>query len=232
MSKLEELYANVENLQGLGMRFREDTLAAIAELEEELIKSDILPAMSQDVEPLLSPIKRDLVLVVEYHPGEPISVALSRKTKITDIEGTKLLTDSAQRKSTPVTANQPAAVRVQHVPTRQVENHTKGLKVTFPDGTVVLGRNAIDTFVQTIRQIGFERVEKVGIRHRARGQGESFNLVSRERRPPKSGVVWQHECDGWYVYTLSSNKSKRVDLQKISDELHLGLIIEDGKPES
>ena len=62
------------------------------ELEEGIIKEEILPALGNDIAPRLEPIKHDLVLVVEYHPGEPISVALSRKTKISEIMGAKTLT--------------------------------------------------------------------------------------------------------------------------------------------
>jgi hypothetical protein len=46
------------------------------ELEEGIIKEEILPALSSDIAPRLNPIQRDLVLVVEYHPGEPISVGM------------------------------------------------------------------------------------------------------------------------------------------------------------
>lgn len=69
------------------------------ELEEGIIKEEILPALGNDIAPRLEPIKRDLVLVVEYHPGKPISVALSRKTKISEIMGAKTLTPLS---STPV----------------------------------------------------------------------------------------------------------------------------------
>ena len=54
-------------------------LQQVEELEEGIIKEEILPALGNDIAPRLEPIKRDLVLVVEYHPGEPISVALSRR---------------------------------------------------------------------------------------------------------------------------------------------------------
>ena len=44
------------------------------------------------------------------------------------------------------------------------------------------------------------------------------------------GRIWQHECDGWYVYSNISNGTKKEDLQRISDYYHLGLKIEEGKP--
>ena len=91
MTKLETLYASIKGLQDLGLPLTEEQLKMADELEEQLIKTDILPTMSKDIEPMLSQIQRDIVLVVEYHPGEPISVALSRKTNITErIDAKKL----------------------------------------------------------------------------------------------------------------------------------------------
>ena len=91
MSKLEELYQSIDTLKKLGVPINKEQLRALDEFEEELIKSEVLPALSQDIAPRLNPIKRDLVLVVEYHPGEPISVALSRKAKISDFIDANLL---------------------------------------------------------------------------------------------------------------------------------------------
>ena len=80
-----------------------------------------MPALGNDIAPRLEPIKRDLVLVGEYYPGEPISVALSRKTKISEIMGAKTLTP---RSSTPVkSAEEPTEVEP-HEPTKHIENTT------------------------------------------------------------------------------------------------------------
>ena len=85
MTKLEKLYSIIENSREVGVRLNEDVLRQVEELEEGIIKGEILPALGNDIAPRLEPIKRDLVLVVEYHPGEPIRVALSRKAKISEI---------------------------------------------------------------------------------------------------------------------------------------------------
>jgi len=87
MTKLEKLYSIIENSRKVGVKLSKDVLQQVEELEEGIIKEEILPALGNDIAPRLEPIKRDLVLVVEYHPGEPISVALSRKTKISDTRG-------------------------------------------------------------------------------------------------------------------------------------------------
>lgn len=100
------------------------------------------------------------------------------------------------------------------------------MRVTFPDGTVVWHRQAIDTFIDTLRRIGLERIPEVGIEH-----GGGYNLVSMDKRPPVPGRIWQHEADGWYIYSNISNSQKLQALKRISDYYHLGLKIEEGKPE-
>ncbi len=77
MTKLEKLYSIIENSRDVEV-LPKGVLQQVEELEEGIIKEEILPALSSDIAPRLNPIQRDLVLVVEYHPGEPISVALSR----------------------------------------------------------------------------------------------------------------------------------------------------------
>ena len=222
MTKLEKLYSIIENSRDVGVKLPKGVLQQVEELEEGIIKEEILPALSSDIAPRLNPIQRDLVLVVEYHPGEPISVALSRKTKISEMTGAKVLTP---RSSTPVKSEEEPEEVKPHEPTKHIENVTKGMKVTFPDGTVIWHRQAIDTFIDALRKIGLERIPAVGILH-----GGGYNLVSKDKRPTMPGRIWQHECDGWYIYSNISNGTKAEDLKRISDHYHLGLKIEEGKP--
>lgn len=229
MTKLEKLYESIKNLQELGLSLTKETLQEADNLEEQLIKTEILPAMSKNVEPLLSKIQRDLVLVVEYHPGNPISVALSRKAKIAQILEAKRLTPQSSndtRISNPIVNSDTPQVAEPHIPTKKVENKTRGLKVEFKDGTVVCRKTAIETFIEALRKIGFERVAALNIIH-----AKEYNLVSKQQRTPKGHQVWQHECDGWLVYSNLSNAQKMQDLEYISQQLHLGLKIGFGKPE-
>ena len=223
MTKLEKLYSIIENSKDVGVKLPKEVLQQVEELEEKIIKDEILHALSNDIAPRLEPIKRDLVLVVEYHPGEPISVALSRKAKISEIVDAKTLTP---RSSTPVKSDEGAVKAEPHEPTKQIKNPTKGIKVTFPDGTVIWHRQAIDTLIESLRKIGFDKVAKLDIQH-----GGGYQLVSKDKRPPVAGHIWQHECDGWYIYSNISNSQKIQDLKLISDYYHLGLKIEEGKPE-
>ena len=224
-TKLEKLYSIIQNSKEVGVRLSDDVIRQINEAEENIIRDEILPIIGQDIEPTLSQIKRDLVLVVEYHPGEPVSVALSRKTKISQIDDAKPIVANTQKVSKPVKSDEAYIVAEPHEPMKTVTNHTKGLRVTFPDGTVVCNKTAIDTEIDVLRRIGFERVERVG-RMRA-----GWPLVGKKKRPVEKGKIWQHESDGWYIYSNTNNEQKKEDLQAISDFYHLGLRISDGKPE-
>lgn len=203
----------------------EDVISQINEAEENIIREEILPIIGQDIEPTLSQIQRELVLVVEYRPGEPISVALSRKTKISQIVDAKPIVANPRKLSKPVKSDDPATAQEPHEPTKYVTNHTKGLRVQFPDGTVVCNRTAIDTEIDVLHRIGFERAAKVGITY------SKWPLIGKKKRPTEAGKVWQHEIDGWYIYSNTSNERKKADLKAISDYYNLGLIISDGKPE-
>lgn len=220
MTKLEKLYSIIENSRDLGVRLNKDVLQQVEELEENIIMEEILPALSSAIAPRLEPIKRDLVLVVEYHPGEPISVAPSRKTKISEIMGAKTLTES---NSVPV--NSKDNVRVANVPTGITRSSSKGMRVTFPDGSVVWSRKAIVTFIEMLRKIGFEKVASVGIMH------SGYPLVGKHIRPNYDGNVWQHKTNGWYIYSKLSNETKIRDLKTISDYYHLGLKIDEVRPD-
>lgn len=112
-----------------------------------------------------------------------------------------------------------------HEPTKHVENTTKGLKVTFGDGTVIWHRAAIDTFIETLKKIGLEHIPQIGITH------SGYKLVGKEKRNTAPGRIWQHECEGWYIYSNISNSGKARDLKLISDTLGLNLKIEEGKPQ-
>ena len=74
MTKLETLYASIKGLQDLGLPLNEETLKAADELEEQLIKTEILPAMSkpfsQSGTPLRSRPKRQRKEAREAHRAD------------------------------------------------------------------------------------------------------------------------------------------------------------------
>ena len=91
MSRLGDLYKAMETLRKEGLSLNDDLERQVSELEEDIIKKEILPVVTETIEPALKQVQRELVLVVDYHPGMPISVSLSRKTNITELIDAKRL---------------------------------------------------------------------------------------------------------------------------------------------
>ena len=211
MTKLETLYASIKGLQDLGLPLNDETLKAADELEEQLIKTEILPAMSKDIEPMLSQIQRELVLVVEYKPGTPISVALSRKTNIAELLDAKILEQDPQAEHKEGKKHEKPVERI---------NGKTVLRVTFPNGTVIADKKAKITFAETIKRIGLMKVRNLGI---------SFCHVPivSNTLDKKYGHAQIPVGDGLYVMTHSSTHDKKKQLDKISQELGLKLKVEE-----
>ena len=210
MTKLETLYASIKGLQDLGLPLNEETLKAADELEEQLIKTEILPALSKDIEPMLSQIQRELVLVVEYKPGTPISVALSRKTNITE------LIDAKKLEIDPEVEHKefgPHRKKVEKIAPRT------GLCIRLRDGSFIQEKDAATTFTAAIVSAGLMPVRDLGLRFCG------INIVSTTI-DSKYGKAQREAAPGLYVLTHSSTKDKKKILDKISQALNLGWKVE------
>jgi hypothetical protein len=209
MTKLEKLYGSIRTLQELGLPLNNETLQAVDELEETLIKKEILPALSENVEPLLKPIQRDLVLVLEYHPGADISVALSRKAKVVETLGAKPLEldPQAQHKE-----GKKGSVKPHIAP-------KTGLCVHLPDGSFIQEKKASETFVKAIQRAGVLKVRELGYSY------SRVPLVSNTI-DKKYGSTQHPVGNGFYVFTNTCTAKKKEQLDRISKALNLGWSIE------
>ena len=172
-------------------------------LEEQLIKDEVLPTLSKDIEPRLAKIQRELVLVVEYKPGEPIRVALSRKTNIPELLEAKRLEIDPEVEH-----------RVYGQRGKQSEKRAPntGLCVYRRDGSILQEKTAALTFAKAIKEAGLLQVRELGLKIC------KIPLVSTTR---------QIEMEpGLLVITHSDNKTKKNRLERISDALHLGWKVE------
>ncbi len=159
--------------------------------------------MSNDIAPRLNPIKRDVVLVLEYHPGEDISVALSRKVKVAEALGAKPLELDPQAQHT----------EGKKAPKTKVSPKT-GLCIYLPDGSFIQKKKASDTMVEAVRMAGAMRVRELNM------ICAHVPLVSNTK--DKKYAANQHEVEpGLYVITQSSTKEKKRQLEQISSRLKL-----------
>lgn len=70
MSRLNKLYEAIETLRKEGLPVNEELEKKASQLEEDIIKKEILPVLSKTIEPALQQVKRELVLVVDYIPNK------------------------------------------------------------------------------------------------------------------------------------------------------------------
>ena len=205
MSRLSDLYKAMETLRKENLS-TEELENQVGKLEEDIIKKEILPIVTQSVEPALN----ELVLVVDYIPGRPISVHLSRKTNINELLDAKLMEPDPEvehringPRTTPVIDRAPRT----------------GLCIHRQDGSVLQERDAASTFVAAIEEAGVMRVRELGLKFC------KVNIVSTTR-DKKYGKAQREVAPGLFVLTHSSTKDKKKLLDAINDRLKMNWTVD------
>ncbi len=199
----------METLRKEGLPVNEDLERKANELEEDIIKKEILPVLSKTIEPALQPVQRELVLVVDYMPGKPLSVHLSRKRNFAaEMDAKEILPDPEVEhkeigKTGPKVVKQPV--------TR--------LRIIFADGSIIQERNAAESFVLFVRKVGMERVRSLGIKHC------KIPLVSNTI-DKKYGDKQKTLGNGWFLMTNTSTQSKKHDIELIAKYFNISLRVE------
>lgn len=100
-------------------------------------------------------------------------------------------------------------------------NATK-LIVKFPDGTVIAELKAADILVKAVKKIGVEKVRSVVEKEKL-----VFCRVPviSNRHDSKYGSSQKELGGGWLLMTHSNNQMKKSFLDKVSEALNLGLIV-------
>ena len=202
----------METLRKEGLPVNEVLEHKADELAEEIIKKEILPILTQNIEPALQPVQRELVLVVDYVPGKPLSVHLSRKRNFT--------ADISDAKEIMVDPEVEHGKRVVNKDEKIQRGAAKDMVVFFPDGTIIADEIAAETLLKVVKKIGVSEVRRVV---------EENNLkfckvpVISNRRDTKYGRSQKDLGDGWLLITHSNNLMKKTFIEKVSDILHLGI---------
>ena len=93
------------------------------------------------------------------------------------------------------------------------------LRVIFPDGETLCYTSSKETFVQTLRRIGIDRLSTVDI------MADGAPMITKTIIP-KHQKYMESLGDGWYVNIGGSTHTKYMRLKSISEKLNLGLIID------
>ena len=201
MSRLSDLYKAMETLRKEGLSLNEDLEKQVSELEENIIKKEILPIVTETIAPALKQVQRELVLVVDYVPGMPISVHLSRKRNFAaGISDAKEI-----------------------LPDPQVEHREVGsigqMRIVFSDGQIIQEDLAAETFRQFVMKVGPEKVRALGMKQN-RVPLVSNTLDKKYQSSQKS------VGGGWYLITCSNTQTKKRDIERIAKALGIQLRVE------
>jgi hypothetical protein len=209
MTKLETLYQSIEGLKALGLPLNEETLKAVDNLEEDLIKNEVIPRLSDSIEPIITQIQRPIVLVVDYVPGENLSVRLTRKRIIIEEPDTK------QYSIVPKEIK--PSKKTDKTLTSAPKSAWTGLKVTMPNGKVINNRFAYETLIEVVEFAGVKKIEALKMKQ------VGIDFISKT----KDDFYNQHEITGgYYIVTHSSTLKKKQQIEEISKRLSLGLKVE------
>lgn len=211
MSRLSKLYQAMETLESEGLHLSAEQEAQLRKAEEEIIQKEILPVLTEKIEPVLAQIERELVLVVDYVPGTPLKVSLSRKRNLTEV-----FTDAVEIKPDPEVPHKTYGTR--KVVKGEIAPKTI-LRVTMPDGSVIAKSTAKDTFVDAIVAIGIERVRPLGVKFC------KIPIISNTR-DKKYGKAQRDVGNGWLILHHSSTADKKKMLDKIAKALNLNIKVE------
>lgn len=93
------------------------------------------------------------------------------------------------------------------------------MRVIFPDGTEICESRAVDTLVEALHKIGYERVQSVDIKC----QGFPFVL---KQNPNPGDSRWRDSGYGYFVCVNTSTDAKIKILNKVAQQLGIALKIE------
>lgn len=214
LKTLKEDYALRNSLRRKNLLVQEELEDEIDDLEQSYITTCIMPKLEAYAQELLKDLECETYLSVMKDVNGDIRVSneydfdlsetLASEEPDVSIDEDEISHEAEAEENTP----------------HNTRVGSLGFSVRFKDGTIVQQRDAKDTLIESLRKIGFEKASAFKGR-----LFKGFPLVGKKKRTDGKHK-WQEQVGDWFIYTNMANDTKIKMLQMISDELHLGLQIE------
>lgn len=200
----------MRNSEDLGLPLNQETIAQINEMEEKLIKDEVLPLIHDNIEPTLREVERPLVLVVEYDPNGSLRVNLSRKVNIA-----ATISDAKEITPDPV---------VEHAEKKKggkkvVTQPRTRLRITMSDGNIIEEKTAWESLHKFVLAVGVDKVRSVGLI--ANKIPLVSNTVDKKYRTAQKPLG-----NGWLLMTCSDTVTKRKQILAIASKYKLNVSVE------
>ncbi len=220
--ELEKLCVIIKSSKEVGVPIQ----ATVTNRVLELLIEEIDPIFDKEIGPLLKNVGIPLDLKFLSHPGYPPKLTISLTPEYTyrrkveeprDIDITKKFMEER----TATHSIMPKRQRDFVMPT----NMRSTFCVTFPDGIIIRERSDVETFIASLRKIGFQRIYESNCQ-----TFKGYKLVDVRGREDSSES--QRYVDGYYVYVRMPSTQYRIDvLYRISDLLSVGLVVRNNSGE-
>lgn len=80
--KLRLLHETISNMESLDLPITDEVLLKRTMIEDEVINSELLPLISDQIEPIIGWLTKEFVIVVDYNPSIGLDVKLSQKKSL------------------------------------------------------------------------------------------------------------------------------------------------------
>lgn len=196
MEKLDKAYEAVDLLENLGLPVSNEQLNAIAQMEKNYLREEIIPLIKQELEPMVQKMRNQFIMKVVYSKAKGLDILMS-EPNIQSSNQTPGTDDRNYRKKKYI------------------------IRVVFPDNRVSCHKIVANTFFDVIKYAGAKNVERLGIM--ALGQNIITNVLhEKEQYHPYQREIEP----GLYVNTFIDTDKKYEVLKTINRELTLNLSIE------
>lgn len=196
MEKLDKAYEAIEMLETLGLPVSIEQLNAVAQMEKDYLRDEIIPLIKQELEPLVSKMRNHYKMEVTYSKGKGLDIQLSEP-----IVQSRNLFPSAED--------------------RGYRKKKYIIRVLFPNNRVSCQKIVSNTFADVIKYAGAKNVERLGITL----FGENIISSSRLENERYAAAQQEIE-PGIFVCTYCDTDKKMEILKTINRELDLNLKIE------
>lgn len=137
MEKLDKAYEAVDLLETLGLPVSNEQSNAIAQMEKDYLRDEIIPLIKQELEPMVQKMRNQFNMKVIYTKDNGLDILLSEPNMQSSVlSGTD---DRNYRKKKFI------------------------IRVVFPDNRVSCQKIVANTFFDVIKYAGAENVERLGI---------------------------------------------------------------------
>ena len=196
MERLDKAYEAVEMLKALGLPISTDQIKAIAIMERQYLREEVIPQVTKEMVPLVEQMHNKFRLEVTYSQEKGLDIQVVDKKPIQE-NLFSTMSESPKRQKKYI------------------------IRVVFPDNRVSCSKMVWETLVEVVRYAGAHKVMDLGINIMGDNLVSS-ELNSNERYR----VGQKEVEPGLYVCTYSSTDTKYDQIRRINRDLGLGLRIE------